>query len=205
VGAHWNYYTNHLRQAVRLRDGGLAWQGAMIGGTAGAAALCAVRGKQLLVTLDMLAGGAASVAVFTWLGCFMAGCAYGIPTFPGQSLLWTLSLDLPDLYGIREPRVAVQLVGAGWSALVLGATLAAQRRVRRAGMVFALWSTLHSLGSFWPGFLRGDEIARMAGWRLDQILDLALGMAGIGTMFLSGPVVQRGSGKSRRKPEREPR
>jgi phosphatidylglycerol:prolipoprotein diacylglycerol transferase len=201
VGANWNYYTNHLRQALWLRDGGLAWQGAVVGGTAGATILCTVRRRRLLTTLDVLTASAASLAIFGWLGCFLAGCAYGSDTFPGQGLLWMLSLDLPDLYGIREPRVAVQLLGAGWSALVFAATLAAQRRARHGGMVFALWLMLHSFGSFGLEFLRGDEMARIAGWRVDQVISLALGMAGIGTIFVSGAVAGWGLGTSRRKPE----
>jgi phosphatidylglycerol:prolipoprotein diacylglycerol transferase len=186
VGAHWDYYTNQLRQTLRLRDGGLAWQGALVGGTAGAAILCTVRGRRLLATLDVLTAGAAFFAILAWLGCFLAGCAYGRETFPGQGLLWTLSLGLPDLYGTHEPRVAVQLLGAGWSTLVFAATLAAQRRARHSGMVFALWLTLHSFGSFGLGFLRGDEMAHIAGWRVDHMVNLALAMTGIGTMFVSG-------------------
>lgn len=204
VCAHWKYYTNHVGQALRLWDGGLAWQGALVGGTAGAATMCAVRRRRLLVTLDALTGGVAPVAICAWLACLMVGCGYGTPTFPGQGLMWTLSSDLPNLYGVREPRVAVQLVGAAWSALVFAATLAAQHAALRAGMVFALWLTLHSFGTFGLGFLRGDEMARVGGWRLDQLLDLALGMVGIATMLLSGPVTQRGSGKSCRQLEREP-
>ena len=57
-----------------------------------------------------------------WLGCLMNGFAYGIETYPGQGLRWRVSLELPDIYGIRAPRVAVQLLGAGWSAMAGGPT-----------------------------------------------------------------------------------
>jgi prolipoprotein diacylglyceryltransferase len=135
------------------------------------------------MTLDVLTRGAALLAVFAWLGCFMAGCAYGIATYPWQGLPWTLSLDLPDLYGIREPRVALQLLGAGWSTLSLCVVLVAQGRTRRSGTVFAVWLTLYSLGSLALGFLRGDRMALVAGWRLDQVANLALGLTGIGAML----------------------
>jgi prolipoprotein diacylglyceryltransferase len=156
------------------------------------------------VTLDVLSSGAAFLAICAWLACVMVGCAYGTPTFPGQGLMWTLSWDLPNLYGMHEPRVAVQLVGAAWCALVFAATLAAQHAAPRAGMVFPFWLTLYSFCTLGLGFLREDEMARVGGWRLDQLLDLALGMVGIAAMLLSGPVAQRGSGKSCRQLEREP-
>jgi phosphatidylglycerol:prolipoprotein diacylglycerol transferase len=203
VGSQWSYYSHHLHQTLRLRDGGLIWQGALVGGTGGAAALCYVRSKRLLVTLDVLAPGAASVAIFAWLGCFMAGCAHGTETSPGQGLLWALSLDLPDLYGIREPRVAVQLLGAGWSVLVLGVTLIAQRLARRSGTVFALWLAVHSLGCLGLGLLRGDEIMLITGWRVDQVANLVMGIAGMAALFLVGPVPRLGSGAGRGMPETE--
>jgi phosphatidylglycerol:prolipoprotein diacylglycerol transferase len=184
VGAHWAYYADHTLHALQLWRGGLLWQGALLGGIAGAAAACALRGLRLPQLLDILTSGAASVAVFGWLACFTVGCAWGIETYPGQGLLWALSLDLPDLYGIREPRVAVQLLGAGWSAILLGVILALQRRPRRDGVVFSLWLTLHSAGSLALGFLRADELPSVAGWRVDQWANLALSAVGIALLTL---------------------
>jgi phosphatidylglycerol:prolipoprotein diacylglycerol transferase len=187
VGVHWSYYADHLRDAVRLWQGGLLWQGALLGGVVGAAAMAGGRGLPLARVLDVLTPGAACVAVGAWLACFSRGCAYGVETYPGQGLLWAVSRDLPDLYGIREPRVAVQLLGAAWSGVVLTATLVAGRRQRCRGMVFALWVTLHSLGCFGLGFLRADEMVSVAGWRVDQVVNLVLSVVGAGWVWrLSG-------------------
>jgi prolipoprotein diacylglyceryltransferase len=75
--------------------------------------------------------------------------------------------------------VAVQLLGAGWSAIVLVILLVWERRPRRQGVAFSLWLTLHSLGSFGLGFLRADQLFAVAGWRVDQLANLALGAAGV--------------------------
>jgi prolipoprotein diacylglyceryltransferase len=160
-------------------DGGLAWQGALIGGVVGAAVMGAFRQVSLPVLLDVLARGAASLATFAWLACHTVGCAYGIETYPGQGLLWALSRDLPNLYGIREPRVAVQLLGAAYSALLLGGVLVGERSLRQSGVVFALWLTLQSAGAFGLGFLRADEMVLVAGWRGDQVINLLLSVAGL--------------------------
>jgi phosphatidylglycerol:prolipoprotein diacylglycerol transferase len=179
AGLHWAYYQHHLGQAVQVWDGGLAWQGALIGGVIGAAVMGVTQPMRVPVALDVLTPGAASLATFAWLACQLVGCAYGIETYPGDGLLWTLSRDLPNLYGIREPRVAVQLLGAGWSALLLGGVLVAERTLRWSGTVFALWAALHSLGAFGLGFLRADEVTVVAGWRVDQIINVLLAVGGL--------------------------
>ncbi len=179
VAFHWAYYQDHIREAMRPWGGGLAWQGALIGGLIGAGIAATLQRMSLPVVLDVLTPGAASLASFAWLACHTAGCAYGIETYPGDGLLWTLSRDLPNLYGIREPRVAVQLLGAAYGLLLLGGVLLAGRSPGHSGVVFAGWLTLHSLGTFGLGLLRADEMPLIAGWRVDQVANLSLSAAGL--------------------------
>jgi hypothetical protein len=128
--------------------------------------------------LDALTPGGAVLAVCAWLGCLLNGCAYGIETHPGQGLLWALTLELPNLYGIWAPRVAVQLLGAVWSVVALAAVILAGRGPRFEGLVFPLWLALYTVGSFGLGFLRADEVGLAAGWRADQVADLTLTAVG---------------------------
>ncbi len=198
VVAHWDYYQDYVHRALRLWDGGLSWHGALAGGLAGVLtyrALRKLRGKpsqriSLQQTLDVLTPGAAMVATCAWLGCLTAGCAYGLETYPVQEVLWKLSMELPDLYGIQAPRVAVQLLGAGWGAVVLIVVLIAGRSERFAGLVFPLWLTLHSTGSFGLEFLRADEVPMIISWRADQMADLALTLFGC-TALIAGLFRQR--------------
>lgn len=187
VATNWAYYADRIAEALRPWEGGLAWQGALIGGVVGAATGSRLRRLPVSEVLDVLTPGAAALAAFGWLACHRAGCAWGIETYPGQGLLWRLSLDLPDLYGIREPRVAVQLLGAGWSALLLGGVVIAGRWLRKNGTVFALWVVFQSLGSFGLGFLRGDQVPMMMDWRFDQLMNLLLVsggmMIGVASLF----------------------
>lgn len=178
VASHWAYYQDYVRRALRPWDGGLAWQGALVGGLTAVAIFCAIQRISLLVTLDVLTPGAALLAIFAWLGCLLSGCAPGVETYPGQGLLWSLSLDLPDLYGIWAPRVAVQLLGAIWSTVALGLVILAERREQQAGLAFSLWLTAYSIGSFMLGFVRGDEAPLVGSWRVGQVTDLALTVSG---------------------------
>jgi phosphatidylglycerol:prolipoprotein diacylglycerol transferase len=179
VSVNWAYYGGHLGQALNLWAGGHAWHGGLIGGLAAVLIYATVRRISSWSLLDVLAPGAALFAVCAWVGCFLDKCAYGVETYPGQGLAWILSLELPDVYGIWAPRVAVQLIGATWGVIVLGVVIFAGRRVRFEGFVFPLWLALFCAGSFWLGFLRADLVPVMAGWRLDQVADLMLFAIGV--------------------------
>ena len=195
VLANWAYYQTHVRRALRPWDGGLSWHGALAGGLAAVAAVGALlrgapsRRVPLRATLDVLAPGAGVLAICAWLGCLMNGFAYGLETYPGEGLPWALSLELPDVYGIRAPRVAVQLLGAGWGAVALTAVVLAGRRRRFEGLAFPLWLAVYGAGSFALGFARVDEVAMVAGWRADQVADL--GLAVIGAVTLAVGLVSR--------------
>jgi phosphatidylglycerol:prolipoprotein diacylglycerol transferase len=190
VAAHWAYYGDHVRQALRLWGGGLAWHGALAGGLLVSSVYCTVRRIPLGLMLDALASGAACLAACGWLGCLLNGCAYGIETYPGQGLLWTLSLELPDLYGIWVPRVAVQLLGAAWGGIVLAVVVFARRWARMEGLLLPLWLAIYTLGSFGLGFLRADEVPLISGWRADQIVDLILSLVGV--FILAGGLFRAG-------------
>jgi phosphatidylglycerol:prolipoprotein diacylglycerol transferase len=178
VAANWAYYGDYVHRALRLWEGGLAWHGGLAGGLIAGLAYCAIRRASPRLALDVLTPGAALLAMCAWLGCLLHGCAYGLETYPGQGLLWALSLELPDLYGIQAPRVAVQLLGAGWSAVALVAAVIAGRRTRFEGLLFPLWLAMYGVGSFGLGFLRADETLTVSGWRADQVADLALALTG---------------------------
>ena len=196
VATHWAYYADHLGQAVLPWRGGLTWQTGLVGGLVAIAIHSAVTHSSLRDTVDLLAPGVATLVPWAWLACLAANRAFGRETYPGQGLFWTLSLELPDLYGIRAPRIPVQLLGAAWATIAWALTLAAGRHERLAGLAFPLWLALHAAGTFTLGFGRGDEVTLLAGWRADQVADLVLAVAAMITLT---------SGLGRRDPARRQR
>jgi prolipoprotein diacylglyceryltransferase len=168
---HADYYRLHPGEAPQVWSGGLTGPGVLLGALLALRLVAHVHAYPFRPLLDLLAPGAALVAAGGWGGCFFARCAYGIPTYPDQALLWPLSGELPNLYGIREPRVAVQLLAAAWSLTAWGlASLVNRRR----GRLFPLWLALYSAGMTGLGALRGDETLRVGAWRVDQVAHLGL-------------------------------
>jgi len=190
VAANWAYFRDHLSYAPRVWQGGLSAHGVLLGAVGALILLSGLRRTDPRPLLDLLAPSAALLAGAAWLGCLQAGCAWGIETRPDQGLLWNLSMELPDLYGLRAPRVAVQVLGAGWSSVVLLSTLV----LRRRGRPFPLWLLLHSVGDFGLGFLRGDRLPMVGALSLPQIADLMAALIGAALLTLPGwrPERERG-------------
>ena len=175
VGLNWIYFRDHLGEAARVWRGGLSAPGVLVGAVVGVLALCRWRRTDPRPILDAMAPGAATVALAAWAACLAAGCAWGIEVWPGQDLLWHLRAELPDLYGVRAPRLPVQILGIVWSAGLLATTWLAARW----GRPFPLWLTLHAAGDFGLRFLRGDVTPVIAGLDLAQVVDLALVLLGL--------------------------
>lgn len=198
VVLHWDYYVqhHHLDEAFRFWRGGLQWQVALLGALGTLALLSAVRRLRFRRALDLLAPGGAVVALFGWLACLSVGGAWGVETYPGQGLLWSLSMDLPDLYGIRQPRVPVQLLGVAWSAVTLGVVTLLQTHRRTDGTLFYAWLLLHGVGVLGLGFLRADPVPVVSGWRVDQLANGALTAAGA-LLLLAGLLQTSSPGEER--------
>jgi prolipoprotein diacylglyceryltransferase len=189
VAINWTYYEHHLSEALRLWAGGLAWQGGLVVGLS-LIVLYAARFRLPLGTLlDALAPGLAWFILCLWLGSGAANDVYGHETFPGDHL-WPLSADLPDLYGLRAPRVNVPLLGAAWSGLVFVAVWLVRGR---AGLSFLTCLALTGAGGLTLVFLQANPAPVLFHLRLDGLFNLILIAAGWGGMVVSSFVPRHSS------------
>lgn len=179
VAAHGDYYRDHLAEALEVWQGGLSFLGALGGGLLALAAFWLLsRGRRpgratFWEVLDLAAPAVALGAAFGWAGCLASGAAYGAV---GEG---PLSLLLPDLYGLRAVRWAVQPLGLVWSLAVFGLLLFLGRRGARPGVVFAAFLALYLGGWGLLEQVRGDETAYVGAWRAGEILAFLGALAGV--------------------------
>lgn len=179
VAVNWAYYGDHLSGALRFWTGGLAWQGGLPLGLL-LVALYGVRFRLPLGgLLDSLALGLAWFTLFIWLGSGSANDVYGRETFPTDGLWWTLSADLPDLYGLRAPRVNVSLLGSAWSGLVLIVLWLLRGRLSVSGSLFFATLVLTGLGGLGLVPLQANQVPYLFQVRLDWLFNLLLVTGGL--------------------------
>jgi phosphatidylglycerol---prolipoprotein diacylglyceryl transferase len=173
---NWVYYQDHAAEIVRLWQGGLNWQAGVIGGSIGVWFI-ARRQATPLTMLDLLTIGLPLGIACGWIGSYFSATAYGAELFPGDRFFF-LSSDLPDWYGLSNPRWPTQLIGATWSMILFALLWFTRKKTWAAGTRYWLFVAAYSLGALFIGFTRGDEVPRFYSWRVDQLLDALLVVAG---------------------------
>ena len=108
VGERWGYYGAHPGEIVQLLNGGLSAAGALAGGLIALVLLSLIQRVPLLQLGDDLIVLTPPLAAGIWMGCWLAGCAYG-PLAP-QGAWW--GLPVADESGVMAARLPLQLLGA---------------------------------------------------------------------------------------------
>ena len=160
VAVDWREYVAHPAQIF----GTIRSAGVLLGGIAAGAltfALYARRhGLPLWALADAIAAPLALAQGIGRLGCFSGGCCWGIPIDPRHWLAVVFESDAAhDLTGVplHDPRLAIQLVEAGFDLLLAVAlTLLWRRRPTPEGTVFWIYALAYSVGRALLEEGRGD-------------------------------------------------
>ena len=106
VAVSWLYFRDHLLESLQFYRGGLSWPGALAGGLFAVVAFAALNRLSPARLADDLLPLLAALSIGAWLGCWLTGCAYGVPS----NAWW--SLPSPDEWGVIANRWPVQMWGA---------------------------------------------------------------------------------------------
>ncbi len=171
---HSNYYFSHPFEILYLWQGGLSGIGGFAGALFGLGIYAKVRGESFAAHADALAIPSTIIAASCWLGCWLDGCAYGIPLERQFPLL--TGNDMFDSELLRWP---TQASGAIFSLLSVGALVVLRDRLPR-GMLGMISLSSIALGIFGVSFFRSDPSLLVAGFRLETLAALGLALLGIG-------------------------
>lgn len=177
VAWHWDYYAVHLAEILALRQGGLAYHGALPTGLLTLWLWCRRQGYAPERYGDWVAPALALMSAFGWLACYYEGCAYGRETW----LAW-YSADLPDNYGLLAVRFQTQLAGLLFS-LVVAALASARRQAYRPGVIFGLTLMALGLGQAALSLTRAEFQPLRGLISYDTLFHLLLALIGVHTAW----------------------
>lgn len=167
VATHWDYYAARPEEIAQPGLGGLGMRGALILALIALLFYSAVRRISFWYFADAAAIGLALGQALGWIGALAQGANYGVVSDS------QIAMDLPDLYGLIQPRFPLQYFEiALFAVLFVGLVIAAVQRPY-AGALFGAYLFIASLANFVLGFQRGDDTAYVGALRIDQVVDAA--------------------------------
>ncbi len=176
----WDYYQTRAEAIAPLSGlwegnmpGGLGIRGALLLGLAALVLYARVRCLAFWHLADAAALGLAVGQAIGWAGALAQGANYGIVSDS------RLAIELPDLYGLVAPRFPLQHVEIVLYAVVFLVLLAVAAQNRPPGTLFFVYLVVISFSNAALGFQRGDETAYWGVLRIDQLVDAAMGGAGM--------------------------
>ena len=153
-----DYYSREPAELLTLARSGGVFYGGLIAAVLVATWYIRRHRLPLWQTCDAFAPGIALGHAIGRLGCFAAGCCYGVPT----SVPWAVTFTNPAAASnvgtpLGQPLHPTQLYESGAELLIMGVLLASERRGRVfPGRTFWLYMFLYGVSRFVIEIYRGD-------------------------------------------------
>ena len=162
--------------------------GGLIGGILAGFVYCKVKKISFFAYLDLIVPSIALAQGFGRLGCFLAGCCYGMEAHTAFAITFTNSAFAPN--GV--PLVPTQLISSAFNfANFAVLCLIASRKVS-PGKVSACYLIFYSVGRFIIEFFRGDLIRGSVGpLSTSQFISIFVAIFGVALLFISHKLEKR--------------
>ncbi len=171
----WEYYANYPLQVLAIQQGGLALYGGLIGGIAGGLVAIHRRKLPLWRFLDIAAPSLVLGQAIGRVGSFINGDQQG----PPAQLPWATSYVHPgNLAPDSQPRHPAQIYEMLYDLALFGLLLLLRRRLKREGVLFALYAALYAFGRFWISTFREDALFLM-GLGQAQVISIVVFLAAL--------------------------
>lgn len=186
IGAKVLYWMTQMNEIIsnpkvllQLSDGFVVY-GGIIGGILAGYIYCKKKKLRFLQYFDLLIPSVALAQAFGRIGCFLAGCCYGVETTSWFGVVFPEGSLAPSGVSL----LPIQLISSGLDFLLFAVLVLFSRIKKSEGQVAALYLILYSAGRFVLEYFRGDLIRGSVGV-LSTSQFIAIFLLAIGcTMFL---------------------
>ncbi|MBR6476991.1 MAG: prolipoprotein diacylglyceryl transferase [Lachnospiraceae bacterium] len=166
-----------------LGSEGLVVYGGIIGGILCAILYCKIQKLNFWDCFDVALPSVAVAQGFGRIGCFFAGCCYGMETKAWYGIAFSHSNFAPN--GVKM--IPTQLLSSAGMFMIAGILFWYAYHAKKAGQIGAAYMVIYSIGRFGMEFLRGD-IGRGSVGTLStsQFISLFIVAAGVMLWILRG-------------------
>lgn len=175
--------------ALSYAFGGLVFYGGLLGAAAGVYVYCRQYKIPVYPFMDIAAPLIPFVHGFGRVGCFMAGCCYGIEYHGPFAVQFPYNELVPELN--KVPRFPVQLLEAGMNFVMCAVLFILMKKKRlKTGQLLGIYLIYYTIARFCLEFLRGDLIrGQIFGISTSQIISFIL--LPIGIILVQGRWIEK--------------
>ena len=153
IGTEWEHFSDHPFDMIKIWEGGLVFYGGVIFAIPVAVWYARRSGLLLWQTADIWAPSIALGHAIGRLGCFCAGCCYGLPT----DLPWGITFSDPETLAVRGlPLHPTQLYESAAELLNFAFLVMLRRRKTFHGQLFWVYVLNYSVIRAVIELFRGD-------------------------------------------------
>ena len=163
----WEYYSQHVSEILHIWNGGIAIQGALVGGFLGIMIYTRKHRLSFWEFADLLAPAIVLGQSIGRIACFLNGDAYGSPTGLGFGIVYPEGTMAYDAYG-SQPLWPAEIWEGQWDLIVFVLLVLLRNRNWTSGVLFLTYNILYSFGRFNLEWLRGDSPRYMFHWTAGQ-------------------------------------
>lgn len=186
LGAKLLYYITTMKDIIanpklllNISDGFVVY-GGIIGGILAGFLFCKKYKLNFLAYFDLVMPSIALAQGFGRVGCFLAGCCYGVETNSKFSIVFENSLYAPNHVHL----VPTQLISSGLDFAHFFVLIWFAKHKKADGQVAGLYLVLYSVGRFVLEFFRGDlERGSVGSLSTSQFISIFLFFFGLGIIF----------------------
>ncbi len=164
-----------------LGSSGFVVYGGIISGVVTIFLFCRFKKASFLSYLDAIVPSVALNQAFGRLGCFMAGCCYGIPTTSRFGVVFPENSLAPA--GI--PLIPTQLYSAAFDLLLAVMMIVLYKRFKRRGDVAVMYFGCYAVGRFIIEIFRNDERGTVGALSTSQFISILMLAFSIGLYFFN--------------------
>ncbi len=179
---------------VEIIKGGFVFFGGLIGGLSGIWIYTRLYKYPIAPYLDIYAVVLPLGHAFGRVGCFLAGCCYGVPCSFGLAYRFSANLSTP----LNTPLLPIQLIEAGCLLLIFVIQLCLFRRRRFIGQTAVSYCLMYAILRFTLEYFRGDaERGILLGLSTSQWISVLMAIAAtVALIFLYRSHTRKSHGAS---------
>lgn len=163
----WGYYSQHIFEIFSVWNGGLAIQGALMGGLVSVILYTRLHNLSFFEFADQLAPAIVLAQAIGRVACFLNGDAYGSPTNSGFGIVYPPGTMAYEQYGSQALWPA-EIWEGQWDLIIFAILIGMRNRTWPIGFSFIFYNILYSVGRFMLEFLRGDSPRYALNWTAGQ-------------------------------------